>query len=136
MLVFRLGLLRPWGPVVWNSYYAKQYPGRPPADLVAHRGRIREGLRGPGRWRAFAATTRTAHAPVEARLDEVRAPTLVVMGERDRDFPDPAAEAQLIAERVEASVVMVPGSAHYPQAEFPEVVTPAILGFLQGAGRA
>jgi pimeloyl-ACP methyl ester carboxylesterase len=52
------------------------------------------------------------------------------MGERDPDFPDPAAEARLIAGRLDGEVVMVPGAGHYPQAEYPEVVTPAVVGFL------
>lgn len=128
-LAFRAGLVRPWGPAVWNTYYAKLYPGRPPADLDDHRERIRASLRRPGGWRAFVATTRTSHAPAEARLGEVAAPTLVVMGERDPDFPDPAAEAALIAERLDGRVVMVPDAGHYPQTEYPEIVTPAVAGF-------
>jgi pimeloyl-ACP methyl ester carboxylesterase len=130
-LAFRLGLLRPWGPRVWNSYYAKLYPGRPPADLPDHRARIRKSLRRPGRWETFIKTTHSSHAPVEARLGEVRSPTLVIMGERDPDFPDPAAEARLIADRLGAEVLMVPGAGHYPQAEYPEIVAPAILDFLK-----
>jgi pimeloyl-ACP methyl ester carboxylesterase len=129
-LSFRLALLRPWGPAAWSAYYARLYPGRPPADLDDHRARIRESLRRPGSWRAFIATTHTSHAPAEARLAAVRAPALVVMGERDPDFPDPAAEARLIAGRLNAEVVIVPGAGHYPQAEYPEVVTPAVLAFL------
>jgi pimeloyl-ACP methyl ester carboxylesterase len=136
-LTLRLGLRKPWGPAVWNAYYAKVYPGRPPADLAEHRARIRESLRRPGHWRAFVATTHTSHTPAEARLDDVHAPTLVVMGERDADFPDPGAEARLIGDRLGARVVIVPDAGHYPQAEYPEVVTPAVVGFVAGAtGRA
>lgn len=136
-LAFRLGLLRPWGPAAWNAWYAKLYPGRPPADLAEHRARIRESLRRPGRWRAFIATSRTSHAPAEARLGEVRAPSLVVMGERDPDFRDPAAEAAWIAERLRGEVLLVPGAGHYPQAEAPDVVGPAVVRFVARAhGRA
>jgi pimeloyl-ACP methyl ester carboxylesterase len=135
MLAFRLALLRPWGPAAWNAYYAKLYPGRRPADLAEHHERIRAWMRRPGAWKAFTATTRTSHEPAEARLGEVRAPALVVMGEDDPDFPDPAAEARWIAEHLGAGadVEMVPGAGHYPQAEFPELVAPSVLGFL---GRA
>ncbi len=136
-LAFRLALLRPWGPAAWSAYYAKLYPSRPPADLPDHRARIRESLRRPGHWRAFKATTRTSHARVEARLGEVHAPTLVVMGERDPDFTDPAGEARLVADRLGGEVLMVPGAGHYPQAEYPELVAPALLDFLAGtASRA
>lgn len=132
VLMFRLALMWPWGRAAWLAYYPKLYPGRPPADLEEHRARIRASLRRPGHWQAFAKTTRSSHAPVEARLDEVQAPTLVVMGERDPDFPDPAAEAQLVARRLGGEVLMVPDAGHYPQAEYPEVVTPAVVEFLRG----
>ncbi len=130
-LAFRLALLRPWGPAAWNAWYARLYPGRKPADLDAHRARIRQSLSQPGRWSAFVATTHTSHAPVEARLGAVKASTLVVMGDRDADFKDPAAEAAVIAERLGGRVVLVPGSGHYPHVEYPEVVTPAVIEFLR-----
>jgi pimeloyl-ACP methyl ester carboxylesterase len=129
-LAFRLLLLRPWGPAAWKAFYAKFYPGRPPADLGEHRQRIRESMRKPGHWRAFVRTTRTSHAPVEARLGDVKAPTLVVMGERDPDFPDPVAEAHFIGERLGGDVQLVPDAGHYPHAEYPELVTPAVTAFL------
>jgi pimeloyl-ACP methyl ester carboxylesterase len=134
-LMFRLAMARPWGPSVWNGYYRKLYPGRPPEDLGEHRARIRESMRRSGHARAFVATTHTSHAPVEARLVEVHRPTLVVMGERDPDFPDPAAEAHLVMDRLGGRVLLVRGAGHYPQAEYPEVVTPAILEFLAEANR-
>ena len=40
-------------------------------------------------------TTHTTHAPAEARLGDVRAPAVVVMGTDDVDWKDPAAEAGL-----------------------------------------
>lgn len=136
-LAFRAGLLRPWGPAVWHAYLKKLFPGRPPTDLDDHRSAIRANLREPGRWDAFVATTHTSHAPAEARLAEVEAPTLVVMGARDPDFPDPEAEARWIAERLDAEVLIVPEAGHYPQSEFPEVVTPAISSFVRRVvGRA
>ncbi len=130
MVAFRLALLRPWGPVAWSAYYAAQYPSRKPPDLDEHRDRLRENLRRPGHWQAFAATTHTSHAPVEARLEEVHAPALIVMGARDRDFSDPVQEASLVADRLHGEAVMVPDAGHYPQAERPDVVTPAVLDFL------
>jgi pimeloyl-ACP methyl ester carboxylesterase len=129
-LAFRLGLLRPWGRAVWNAYIPKFYPSRPPTDLDEHRARIRESLRRPGAWRAFVATTHTSHAPAEARLGEVKGLALVVMGERDPDFPDPEAEARLVGERLGGEVMIVPEAGHYPQAEYPEIVGPAVARFL------
>jgi pimeloyl-ACP methyl ester carboxylesterase len=135
-VAFRLALLRPWGPGAWQAWYARLFPGRRPADLAEHQGRIRASLRRPGGWESFIATTRTSHAPVEARLGAVRAPVLVVMGANDPDFADPAAEASWVARRLGGSVVMVPLSGHYPHAEFPEIVAPEVLRFVQSVARA
>lgn len=134
MLMFRAMMGGPWAGRVWSSYLPSLYPGRRDEDFRAHRRAIVDSLRRPGRRRAFTATTHTSHAPVEAVLDRVRTPTLVVMGERDRDFPDPAAEAALVAERLNGRVVLVPEAGHYPHAEFPERTTPPILDFLRTAG--
>jgi pimeloyl-ACP methyl ester carboxylesterase len=129
-LGFKLAMMRPWGRAAWLGWYPKLFPGRKPPDFEEHRDRIGRSLKEPRRWEAFAATTRTSHAPVEARVGEVRAPTLVIMGERDPDFPDPSAEARTVAERLNGEVVMVPNAGHYPQTEYPEVVSPAVTGFL------
>lgn len=132
-LMFRLLLLKPWGPSALLGWYGKLMPGERPADFAAYKQQLKASLARPGRWAAFRATSRTSHAPVEARLGEVAAPTLVVMGDRDPDFRDPAAEARWIADRLGGEVVMVPGAGHYPQAQAPGVVNPAVLGFLARA---
>jgi pimeloyl-ACP methyl ester carboxylesterase len=126
---FRLALLRPWGPAAWLAYHRKLYPGRAPADLDAHRAAMAASLRRGGHWRSFARTARTSHAPVEARLGAVRTPTLVVMGDRDPDWPDPVAEGRFVADALGGELVVVPGAGHYPMAEYPEVVGPAVTAF-------
>jgi pimeloyl-ACP methyl ester carboxylesterase len=130
LLALRIGLLRPWGPSVWTSFYARLYPGLKPVGLAGHQALIRAAQARPGAWRAFVATTKTTHAAVEARLPQVHAPTLVVMGEDDPDFPDPAAEARLVAGRLNGRTLLVPGAGHYPQAQRPEAVAPEIARFL------
>lgn len=130
-LVFRLALLRPWGPTAWRAYFGSLYPTRRNAEFEAHMTEVTRSLRRPAYWEAFRATTRTSHAPVEARLGQVRAPTLVVMGEKDPDFADPTGEANWIAKRLACEVLMVAGAGHYPQAEFPEIVSPAVVRFLR-----
>lgn len=129
-LALRVGLWRPWGPSVWSRFYGSLYRARRPADLAVHQAAIRASQGRPGGWRAFVATTRTGHAPAEARLADVAAPSLVVMGTADPDFPDPSAEARFIADRLGGAVVLVPGAGHYPHAEFPELVAPAVERFL------
>lgn len=129
---FRGAMMRPWAPTVWNAYLPSLSPGRKPADFAEHRAEIRASMRRPGHARAFSATTRTSHAPAEARLGEVAAPALVVMGTADPDFPDPVAEADwIVAHLGDAERLLVDGAGHYPQAEEPEIVNPALVAFAQ-----
>jgi pimeloyl-ACP methyl ester carboxylesterase len=88
-------------------------------------------------WKAFSAPTRTSHDPAEARLADVTAPVLVVMGEQDADFPDPRAEADWIGRALRAQVVMMPEAGHYPQSQRPDITNGAVLRFLESVkGRA
>jgi pimeloyl-ACP methyl ester carboxylesterase len=129
LALFRVLMAPLWARVAWTAYLPSLSPGRKPEDFAEHRRQIGDSMRRPGYARAFSRTTRTSHAPVEARLDDVRQPVLVVMGERDPDFADPAAETRWIAERLTAEVLLVPDAGHYPQAEVPELVNPALVAF-------
>ena len=135
-LGFRLLLARPWGLRAWTSWYAKLYPGRQPDDLDAYRDRLRANLAEPGRFDAFRTMATTSCARIEPRLDDVRAPVTVVMGTADPDFDDPAEEARVVAERVGGTVLLADGAGHYPHAEQPEVVGPALVTFLAGRTEA
>jgi pimeloyl-ACP methyl ester carboxylesterase len=53
------------------------------------------------------------------------------MGEKDPDFPDPAAEAAWIAETLRGEAVMVADAGHYPQSQRPDITTDAVLHFLK-----
>ena len=81
---------------------------------------------------ALQAMLAATKSDVETRLGEVSAPTLVVMGSKDPDFDDPAAEAETVARLLRGSARMVDGAGHYPHAEMPEATAPAILAFLAG----
>lgn len=130
-LLQRVAMAPIWATVAWRSYLPKLYAGRRPDDFDAYRDQVAAALRRPGHARAFSRTTRASHHAAEAHLGDVSVPTLVVMGERDPDFPDPAAEAAWIAERLHGQVVMVPEAGHYPQSQQPDVVADAVLGFLK-----
>jgi pimeloyl-ACP methyl ester carboxylesterase len=127
--LLRAAFSGPWTVAVWSGYLRMAYPGRRDDEFIEHRMQTIRSMRRPGRRRAFTATTRTSHAPVEAVLDRVQAPTLVVMGTRDPDFPDPAAEATLVADRLHGRSVLIEDAGHYPHAEFPERTTPVLLEF-------
>jgi pimeloyl-ACP methyl ester carboxylesterase len=129
-ILLRAAMARPWAALSWKAYLPKLYAGRRPADFDAYRDQVAASFRRPGYARAFALTTRTSHAAAHARLAEVTAPVLVVMGERDPDFPDPLGEADWIAQAVHAQVVMVPEAGHYPQSQRPDITADAILRFL------
>jgi pimeloyl-ACP methyl ester carboxylesterase len=125
-LLYRLMLTRPWGPAAFMAYYPKWTPGEKPEGYDEHRAAVAANLRREGHWKAFARTSRTSHAPAQARLSDVRAPAMVVMGSDDVDWKDPAAEAAWVGERLGADVVMAPGVGHYPQAQAPQVVADAV----------
>lgn len=133
-LLFRVALAPLWAAIAWKSYLPKLYAGRRPEDFDAYRDRVVASLRLPGHAKAFSRTTRVSHDPAAARLDAVTAPTLVVMGEKDPDFPDPKAEADWIAATLRGKAVMVPEAGHYPQSQQPEITADAVLHFLRGLG--
>jgi pimeloyl-ACP methyl ester carboxylesterase len=136
-LLLRVAMAPPWAAISWKSYLPKLYAGRRPPDFGEYRDQVVASLRRPGHARAFSATTRTSHDPAQARLAEVTAPVLVVMGEQDPDFPDPRAEADWIARALRGQVVMVPEAGHYPQSQRPDITTGAVLRFLESVtGRA
>jgi pimeloyl-ACP methyl ester carboxylesterase len=133
----RMALAAPWAAFTWKAYLPRLYSGRTPEDQEAYLREVVASLRRSGYSRAFSRTTRLSHAPAEARLGQVKAPTLVVMGEQDPDFPEPAVEADWIADTLGGRAVMVPDAGHYPQSQQPELVGDAVRNFLtETAGRA
>jgi pimeloyl-ACP methyl ester carboxylesterase len=136
-VLLRVAMAPPWAAISWKSYLPKLYAGRRPADFGDHRDQVITSMRRPGYAKAFSRTTRTSHDPAQARLADVTAPTLVVMGEQDPDFSDPRAEADWIARALCAQAVMVPEAGHYPQSQRPDITTGAVLRFLESvSGRA
>ncbi|MCA9623782.1 MAG: alpha/beta fold hydrolase [Myxococcales bacterium] len=129
-IAMKLLFMRPWGPSAWGLYYKSLYPTSPPADLATYRAELVANLRQPGRLEALHAMLADDKSACEARIPEVRARTLVMMGSRDPDFPKPEAEARLVAERLSAEHVMIEGAGHYPHAEMPDLVAPRIASFL------
>lgn len=67
--------------------------------------------------------------PAAGRLDEVRIPTLVVHGELDAPSQLLAADV-LVAGVAGARRIDVPGVAHLPNLERPELFTSMLLSFL------
>lgn len=130
-LMFTPLFVKPWGPAVWGRYFRTLYPTRQPEDFEPYLERLLAMLQEPGRLAATRGLMTASKAAAEARLEAVRQPVLVVMGSKDPDFPDPAAEGQWIVSRTGGEVRVIEGAGHYPQAEMPEEFAEVVLPFLQ-----
>ncbi len=129
----KVAMLRPWGPSFWSMYYGSLYKTAPPADLDSYRAALVANLKQPGRIEATKALIFASQGPCEARIPNVHAPVLVVMGTKDSDFSDPAAEADWVATHLHGKKLMVDGAGHYPHVEYPDIVAPAVIDFINEA---
>jgi pimeloyl-ACP methyl ester carboxylesterase len=119
---------------IWSRvYYPTLYKAPKPADFAAYVRTLQSNLRERGRM----AATRGAmgrQAECYGRVAELRCPVQIVMGTKDPDFPDPAADAeyarQLFGAHTETTVAMIDGAGHYPHAELPGDTASAVLPFL------
>ena len=127
-------LTGPWKVRGWGMFYKTLYPTQKPADFDDYMDKLLTNLREPGRFDALRGLGFSPKTASERRIKQVRAPTLIVMGTKDPDWPDPEGEAQWIASQLSGEVYLVDGAGHYPQTEMPELVTPAVLTFLAKNG--
>jgi pimeloyl-ACP methyl ester carboxylesterase len=130
--VIRTAFVAPWGAAAWGYYYATLYRRAKPADFAAYCTALVANLKEPGRLAALQGMLRATKADVEQRLDAVRAPTLIVMGSRDPDFPDPELEGLALARIVRGRNAMIEGAGHYPHAEVPNATASVVGTFLSG----
>jgi pimeloyl-ACP methyl ester carboxylesterase len=126
-------LHNPWRVNAWVWYYGTLYPSQKPPDFKAYLSELSANLKQPGRFDAAIALGGSSRRPSLERLSQVKVPTLVMMGTKDPDFPDPTAEANFIAEQTRGRLQLVEGAGHYPQTEVPDVTTPVIIEFLKVA---
>lgn len=131
LAMFRVMTAPLWVARVWKSYMPTLYAGQKPADFDEYRASVYASLRRPAYGKAFSRTTRqTDHDPAEARIADVAAPVLVVMGSRDPDFKDPLEEARWVGEALRGEVVIVEEAGHYPHSQQPRTTSRAVLSFL------
>jgi pimeloyl-ACP methyl ester carboxylesterase len=121
----------PWRVRTWAMYYGTLYPTHKPADFKDYLNRLRDNMAQPGRFDAAIALANSSRQPSTDRMPQVKAPTLVIMGTKDPDFPDPAGEGRLVAEQTGGRLELIEGAGHYPQTEMPEKTTPLVLDFLK-----
>ena len=119
----------PWRAAIWNWYMRKAFPTRVPPDQADEALRRNRNLAEAGRFDAFRRMAIASKRASAERLADVKAPVLVVMGTRDPDFPNPAKEAQSVANALRGNLMMIDGAGHYPQADSPDVFAAGLLAF-------
>jgi pimeloyl-ACP methyl ester carboxylesterase len=107
------------------------YPTRKPPDFQSYLNELKENLKQPGRFQAANAYGSASLEPSEERLTLVKAPTMVMMGTKDPDFPDPVAEGKYIAGKTGGQLELIEAAGHYPQTEMPDKTIPLVIDFLK-----
>lgn len=116
---------------IYMSYFPKWEP-KPPADFDEHAARLRANLKEPSRRKVIRAYMfQQSHREAELRLDRVLAPSLVIMGTGDVDWPDPAAEANWIVGKLGSELLMLDGAGHHPHVEYPDEIARAVAAFAE-----
>jgi pimeloyl-ACP methyl ester carboxylesterase len=131
-LALRAGFGGPWRVWFWTTYWDSLFPTRKPPGHHRIKDDLARNLREPGRMNALRAMVGLSKSDTAAIIGLSRVPALVVMGNRDPDFPDASAEAHWLAGQLRAEALIVDGAGHYPHTEMPERVAPGILSFLGG----
>lgn len=131
-MLYRILFSRPWGPSLWSAFYATLYKKTKPHDLQTYRAALRTMLAQPGRMEALQTMIMASKKAVGDRLPSVKAPTLLVMGGADPDFPDPRQEAETLGRLLgsRTQVEILEGLGHYPHVEDPQAVMGLIRTFL------
>jgi pimeloyl-ACP methyl ester carboxylesterase len=109
-------------------------PGtRTPAlvDAVIAEAASGNGMRVFGEWQRDQVRWSTLRTDYTARLASIRTPILLVHGSRDSGVP--IARARVAARLLpDARLLAVEGAGHWVQRDRPDVVLPAVRGFLDG----
>jgi pimeloyl-ACP methyl ester carboxylesterase len=132
-LALNIGFAGPWRVRLWTAYWDRLFPTNKPADQSEVKAALARNLGEPGRMAALHSMLSLSKADTAALVTQSRVPALVVMGTRDPDFPDAAAEARWLAGELHAESLIVVGAGHYPQTEMADRVAPPLLTFLSRA---
>jgi pimeloyl-ACP methyl ester carboxylesterase len=116
---------------IYMSYFPKWEPREPRvADFDAHIAQLKANLSEPSRRGVIRAYMfQQTHREAEARLGQVKVPSLVIMGTGDIDWPDPEAEARWIVSQLDSELVLLDGAGHHPHIEYPQEVASAVTEF-------
>lgn len=129
-LTLNIGFGGPWRVWFWTTYWNSLFPSAKPTDHAQIKAALSRNLHEPGRMAALKSMIKLSKADTAAIVSKTRVSALVVMGTRDPDFPDAAAEAHWLADQLRAESLIIEGAGHYPHAEMPERVAPRLLSFI------
>ncbi len=130
-------LTGPWKVAGWIMFYKTLFPTRKPDDFDQYLDKLSANLHEPGRFAALKSLGFSPKTASAERIGQVQTTSLVVMGTKDPDWPDPAAEGSWIVDHLSgSSLLLVQDAGHYPQTEMPEKVIPGVLDFLSRINRA
>ncbi|KAK3669665.1 hypothetical protein LTR78_010417 [Recurvomyces mirabilis] len=124
---------QPWGPTVWRYYAPTLWPGLDKKAATDRAIKTKTSLTRPGRWSAFHKTVRGLdHSVATPWLAKVKAPVLMVMGDKDPDYSDPKKEAEWILSQFSqgGELMVLEGVGHGPMFERPEEVGSRALEFV------
>ena len=121
----------PWKVGAWGAFHRTLFTHEHPADYDQYQRNLRQNLAEPGRFAAVKAMLDRDDTAVAERLTQLTVPVQIIMGEKDPDYPDPAAEAEWIAAQTDGVVVLLPNFGHYPQAEAPQETADALTNWLK-----
>jgi len=127
-------LLSPlWGLKLFADFYNdKMYPIKP-TDYAEHTAAMRTMLKEPGRLRALRLMFSDSGKDLDSHLARLTQPTLLIMGEKDPDFPNPAKEAAIYGKLMHTTTPQIhiaAGAGHHPQAQVPQEVASTMISFL------
>lgn len=135
-LVLMLGFAGPWRTWFWTTYWSSLFPTKPAPDHAEVKAAIAVNLREPKRMQALLKMLSLSKSDTAAILDEVSVPSLIVMGSKDPDFPDPVEEARSLASRINGETMIVAGAGHYPHVEMADDVGQRIIAFVRQLDRS
>ncbi|MFN8672702.1 MAG: alpha/beta hydrolase [Candidatus Sericytochromatia bacterium] len=127
-------LTRPWGVFVWGLYYKSLYPTFKPNDFSNYLTYLKNTLAKKERLEATIKMFSASKKNIESLLNKVTQDNMIIMGEKDIDFSNPLAEAELLSSMLgkKAIIKVLDKLGHYPHAENPEITGKLILDFLEG----
>jgi pimeloyl-ACP methyl ester carboxylesterase len=131
LALFWLMLNNPWRVRAWTTYYRSMYPTQKPDDFKDYLRQLNANLKEPGRFDAVKAYGNASRQESEERINHIKKPTLVIMGTKDPDFPDPMEEGRIIADQTGGTLTLIEGAGHYPQTEMPDKTALHIINFLK-----